>query len=300
MIFFSLVLQNQTDMMQRTAGPVVMYLVVDSRARNYDRYPTPSQYRVDLPRKYFNVTDIRIVSAELPITFYSFCAASLSNTSMTVAVNGTSKTVTIPDGNYDGTSLSLALQTALNAAFAQPTLTTFFTVTIDPITLAMTISCSGGVTTSLAVDTTTALATGPRADWGLAYNCGFPRGVVTSGVVGATAGSMSVTGTQAVNVNTETYVLMCIDGLDNVDVAGLYGSGQSNKCFAKVTLNGSSGDVIYFDKPHLTHNRLNPPRDIVRIDTSWRFADGTLVDWKGCEHSFTLEITCTETRSSST
>jgi hypothetical protein len=254
---------------------------VDSRDRNYDTWPTSSEFSVRLPEALNNVVSATLVSAELPLSYYVFSAAR-GTSSLTVTRDGTTNTVTIPDGNYTTATMATALQTALAAAFNQT-----FTVTFSPATMKCTIAVSGGVT--VAVDATAAPA-GKRTDWGMAYYLGFPRGVVTSG-------TGSVTGTAVANLNPENYVLIDIAELNGLGQSAMYAAGGSGrKTFAKVPLNGDSYQFNFYDKA-VTYVEQRPQlTKLDKLRVSVRFHDGTPVDLNGAEWSMSIEFACALTR----
>jgi hypothetical protein len=258
-------------------------LLVDSRDRDYVKYPSPSSYVVHLPEPLFNVSNAVLISAELPSTYYVF-SASLSNTTLRVSVDGGAYSdITIPDGNYTFTTMASALDTALTAAF--PSFA--FTVKFDEATARLNITATGASTPVIAVDCT---AAAKPTGWGLGYYLGFARGVVTSGTGTVTASSVG-------NMNPEMYMLVDIEELNAVHQAAMHGAGGTmGRVFAKVPICHSTFQYSFYDKT-LTCNEVRPPiAKVTKLSISIRFHDGTLVDFKGAEHSLTIELTHTETR----
>lgn len=255
-------------------------VLVDSRDRDYDAYPSSSEFVVELPEALKNVSSAVLVSAELPLSYYVFAAAR-GNTSLTVTVDGFTQTVTVPDGNYTSAAMAAALKSALEAAFVPAV----FTVTFDPVTAKCTLAASGAA--SMAVDAT---AAAKKTEWGLGYYLGFPGGVVT-------AGTDSVTGTAVATMNPENYLLIDIEELNGVGQSALYAAGCSGRrVFAKVPLNGDSYQYNYYDKT-LTYVVPRPQLTrLERLRVSIRFHDGTAVDLNGGEWSMSLEFACTLTR----
>jgi len=254
---------------------IVVSVLIDSRDRDYDKYPKPNSYVVDLPETFRNVSAARLVTAELPSSFYVFTAAR-GNTTLTVAVNGVSKNVVIPDGNYAFPSMTKAIETAIKTAFSISTCT----CTIDPVTLKCTLACGASV---VAVDTTS-VSSSVKAQWGLAYYLGFQSGVVLTGTGG-------VTGPRIATMNPESYILVDIDQLGTLCEPGMYGTGgRMGKTFAKIPLSVASFDYIIFDKA-ITSNAITPvlPK-LNSLRVSFRFHDGTPVDFQYVEHSLTLEL----------
>lgn len=228
-----------------------------------------------------NVSSARLVTAELPLSFFVF-TSSRQNTSLTVLRNNVAKTITIPDGNYSFGSMTSALETALNAAYAPET----FTVTIDAATLRCTLASPGA--TSVAVDTTN-IVSPAKTQWGLAYFLGFPKDVVSSD----TGDNVQSSGVCC--MSPEPSILMDIEELSKVHESGIYASGDT-RTFAKIPINADSFDFVYYDKA-ITYNTISPPLEkLEQLRIKWRFHNGDLVEFNDVEHSFTLEFECTQTR----
>ncbi len=252
---------------------------VDSRDRDYAVFPSSNEFYVNLPEALKNVSSAVLVSAELPLTYYVFSAAR-GNASMTLVVDGTTKTVTVPDGNYTSATMAAALKTVLDAAFSQA-----FTVAFDPASMRCTIASGSSIIT--VVGSAAAKAT----EWGLAYYLGFAGGVDTTGT------TSGVTGTRVANLNPENYLLLDIEELNGVSQSAIYALGGSGKrTFAKVPLNGDSYQYNFYDKT-LTYVEIRPPlTKLDRLRVAVRYHDGTLVDLNGAEWSFSIEFSCTLTR----
>lgn len=250
---------------------------IDSRDRNFDVHPSSSEFVVDLPESIRNVSSAVLVTAELPLMYYVF-SQGRGNTSLTVVVDGVSKTVAIPDGNYTTAAMATALKAALDTAFSKT-----FTVTIDPSSQKCTIAVTGVV----AVDGRGATK---ATEWGLGYYLGFPRNVLTSG-------TNSVSGTRVANLNPENYILLDIQELNSISQCAMYDAGGSGrKIFAKVPLTGNNYSYNFYDKA-VTYVEQRPQLTKVdRLHVSLRFHDGSLVDLNGSEWSFSVEFAGTLTR----
>lgn len=257
---------------------------VDSRDRDFTTHPSSSSFVVRLPEPLKNVSSAVLVAAELPLTYYVFSAANRQNTSISVALGGGAPvTATIPDGNYDRTTMAAAVQTAVRAATGDATVT----VTIDAATMKCTVAHP-----TLTV-TVGATVSDRSTGWGLAYYLGFPK----AGVADAAAPG-GATGTSVVSLNPENYVLLEIDELNGLNQGAIYSSGGSGqRTFAKVPLNGNSYDFTFvYDK--VTCVDLRPPTArLDKLTVAVRFHDGTLVDLNGGEWSFSIEFACTLARS---
>ncbi len=257
---------------------------VDSRDRDFGIFPKPNDYRVRLPKKYRHVVGARLLGAELPSSFSVF-AAALGNTTLAATVNGTSYTVVLPDGNYTQSTFPAALQTALDDATSHN-----FTVSLDAATYQLVIQCQQH---DFTFDTTTGAA-GVSADpveWGLGYFIGLPKGQVS-----ASAGRvLSLPG--VLSLNPYTYMLLDVEELNAVETGGLYGTEAGRTTFAKIPLSTTSFEYVFTGRDshyqtHLASARFRPARHFDRLSVRFRFHDDRAVDFRGIEHSFSIELTC--------
>ena len=102
---------------------------VDSRERDYLRYPNPSEYRYYFKYPIPNVHKIRLVTSEVPFSdfliklgnaFVNFTVDDVPNTNLTAQME---------EGNYTEETLATELEDALNSAASDAGSSTTFTVT---------------------------------------------------------------------------------------------------------------------------------------------------------------------------
>ena len=254
---------------------------LDSTDRDYLIYPSPSKYVYKLPTAFRNVVAIRLLSMEIPASFYIFSAAA-NNTTLLIKEPSSPSFVAarIADGNYTFPELAAALQLAIIAATGNST----YTVTIDSSTLKMTIANS---TNEFRIDTASgALPQG--LFWGLGYFLGFNKGIYVSS-------GKSLTGVNIANINPYNYMILDLGGNLNMIQEG----DTTKGFFAKVPLNVNNFDYVYLTPECCSYNvaRYDPP--IARLDTIpvlWRFHDGRQINFNGFEHSFMIEIITGEGR----
>jgi hypothetical protein len=266
-------------------------ILIDSRDRDFAKFPNPSEYVIKLGTTFKNVTSARLVSAEIPSTHYAFSSAN-QNTSMVVTLSPSSSAiVTLPDGNYtEYATLEAALKTSLDAAFVSENVT--FAVAVNRSSQKLSITCSDASRT-VGVDTT-GIANAKKTGWGLAFNLGFAKGATASGVGTLVSPGVVVT-------NPESYYLISIDPLDRIEEFGIYGSGESGRVFAKVPVATHAHDscmhTCMYDK-QITCNPVLPPlAKLDRIHVKITFhGSPEPIDFNGVDHSLTLELTCSETR----
>lgn len=262
-------------------------VLVDSRDRDYATNPSASSFVIRLPEILHNVTNAVLISAELPTTYHVFSAAK-GNTALRLTIDGVSRDVTIPDGNYTPAALAAAVQAAIVAADYT---TDNIAVTVGAADTRCTITATTEPTSQIIVDCTAAtLGNSKPTNWGLAYYLGFARDTTHTGIG-------SLTGSRVVTADPEAYVLVDIDELNGVSETAMYADGGTRGAFAKIPLTQKNfGQFSVYDKT-LVCNELRPPRArLDRLSISLRYHDGTLLDLNGAEWSATIELTCTQTR----
>ncbi|KAI3432500.1 hypothetical protein D9Q98_004049 [Chlorella vulgaris] len=274
---------SSEDSTKKTCAIKRVTLLVDSRDRNYEQHPKPSQYVITLPSVLYNVTSATLKSIELPTTYHVF-STNRSNTTLVVSLDGVTQTVSVGDGNYSLTTMRTALQTALNEAFSPST----FAVSFDEVSGRCTITASPSA--PLTIDTTSVDPIKQPTQSCLAWFLGFPVGSLTNG-------TGTVTGVSPTNLNPETYITIDIEELNGVQQCGLWGAGGTQgTVFGKVPLAVQTGAYQVYDKVLATSEYIPAIAKLEKLHIALKWHDGSLVDFNNVEHSATLELTCTQTR----
>jgi hypothetical protein len=104
-----------------------------SDQRDQTQFPTPAVYRLQLLIPLRNVVAITLSSGVFPITEPN---VNLYNQWLDIDVGGTAYAVQVPPGEYTTATLAAAIQAAITAI---PALAAF-TVTLDPLTLRLTLT----------------------------------------------------------------------------------------------------------------------------------------------------------------
>lgn len=308
-------LLNTRDMSQ-VSRPVT--ILIDSRDRDYKAYPDPHRYSIRLPHTLRNVTHARLMTCEMPASFYVFQEAH-GTTGIRVSIDGDVQDVYLSDGNYSFATMSEELQRRLEDAYPNHA----FEVHFNDVTQKCSLHASqdGTPVQSFTLDTTesariTTSRTGNRdkeTGWGLAYYLGFERDQVHNSTQG------TLTGSRPALVFPEQYILLDIRGLGKVQEAGLFGEQEARHTFAKIPINApwpyalttwsqlvqtntisegvnppASFPSVYWDK-QITTNTITPPiLELNVLDIEFRFHDRTPVDFHSFEHSMTLEFLVSE------
>ena len=257
------------------------HVLIDSRDREDPEGSTPSHYRITLPVRLRNVLSARLISAEVPSSFYVFQSA-YDNTSISMEIDGERHDIAIPDGNYSAATLALALNVAIVAAFPSYT----FKVTVSASTLRMTIQSVDGYDMILDTTTTSTKST----EWGLAYYLGFEKNSIYAGP--------TITSPRVVSPNPYSYIVLDIEELRGVYEGSPDGGGMAaHGCFAKLPINANSFEYMYLDAQAVSEKPIEfapPLASVDRLRIGFRFHDGRFVDFQSLENSFALEFVVKE------
>jgi hypothetical protein len=118
-----------------THGSIARHLLIDSRERNVQTYPSSSKYRIEIQQEFKDVTSVELTLAQIPNTFYN---VHLSNNIFYISENETSiNPVEIPEGQYTNDSLIDTLNGKYGDLFFN--LTSKYNFARNPINLKLRI-----------------------------------------------------------------------------------------------------------------------------------------------------------------
>lgn len=255
-------------------------ILIDSRDRDFVAFPTPSRYKLKLPSTYYNVRSARLVSAEIPRSFYTFSAA-LGNTSFDMILPSGTVTITIPDGNYTFTSMKTTLEGAL-ASSTGLTFTVLFSATTNRVTI---------FNVELVDFTLVCPPTNVPTDWGLLYYLGFDADTTPASSSGKIASPRPAT------FNNIAYILLDIEDLYGVDEGAAYGGAVGRRPFAKIPIDPGAEGYAMLDTSKCMFDDV-PQRPVIpKLDTlriRFRFHDNRDVDFNMVDHSFAIKLDTVE------
>lgn len=101
-----------TDVKKQTK---TKHINIDTKFRDEYNYTQASNYNITLPERITDVKSIEIMNIEVPITYYNI-SMNLGNSYFKIMTtsNTSSQVITIPDGQYTGTTLASAINTLLS------------------------------------------------------------------------------------------------------------------------------------------------------------------------------------------
>lgn len=262
------------------------YINIDSRFRVNPGTTSSTDFYVRLPRTYKNIISMRLASIELPNMWYEF-SQERGNISFLVNVNGTTKTIVIPEGNYlNFCDLFEAVRSALSTAF--PSITWSFSIPTDSTTFRATISAFLGPTPQMfGMDFSTLIAgQNPSIklrpfDNGLGYFLGF--------IGGTYGGSSSYTAETVPFIVGPNYVFIELDKYEGIESVSF--SDSSRSAFAKIIVTGEKGVLIVDNESNRISKtvKFNQPQNISGFRVRLTDAYGVVLKM-ACNFSFTLEL----------
>ena len=242
---------------------------IDTRFADQVYGGTTADFMIRMPSTLRNVIRIALTSVEIPLVEYTF---SVARGNVTFKVGGVDKT--IPAGNYTGTELAAAVSTAEGT----PGFCTY-----DGITNRFTVSVvvPGPGTEYDWTSSNTAIAARNK-DWGLGFNLGFPKTVVTGG-----------TAANSPSLGPAAYYLLqlqCPDMMDNT--VHRTSAGGSVPAFAKVVLRSGVYKVQFDDGANLVRkeNTFAQPTSIAALRVRLVDAYGCTVSLGETDWSMTFEV----------
>jgi hypothetical protein len=91
----------------KTHGSISKHLVIDSRDRDYLKYPASNAYRIEVPQEWKDITSLELTLAQIPNTFYNITEGN-NVFYISDSVNSI-LSVNIPEGQYNNQTLLEAL-----------------------------------------------------------------------------------------------------------------------------------------------------------------------------------------------
>jgi hypothetical protein len=281
-------------------------LAIHSEDRDVTKWPTPTQFELDLAVDYKNVVGMRLNEIELPVPLYVFSAQD-QNTKLTVSVSGNDPVVVeISAGHYTPDQMVAELTGRLNAATG-----TTFVIIYDVVTRKLTVTNTVPFNLYFFCGEEYNSCNQPYFDqyskWGLGSYLGFQKQdyVATMGNVHvysqgvALLGVFSVTAPNILDVAGDTCLYMELATYNNIDELmpyqertsdlyyGKFG-GKHNSSFAKIPIRDRSSredylSNIFFSEP--------PLERIQKLRFKMRYHDGRPVHFHGMDFNFTIELT---------
>jgi hypothetical protein len=258
---------------------------VDSRDRDDNSYPDPSNYRIRLP-EFKNVISIELVAAEVPVTGYVI--NETNNILHFQEDAGITLQAIIPIGNYTPDDLASAIEMAM-------TNLTGYGVTYDVInttlTNTFTIAAMGGPSPVFnliffggTIPYTSANEPNPTdrsiyEPLSIGSTIGFDKVDLT--------GNTTYTGQFRYNLGGEKNLYLHIEEADLI----LSTDSNVHKSFAKIPLNVPLGGTAFYqrneDYPYIKYYSSDIGR-LSHLTIQWKTHDGAFYNFNGNNHNHVL------------
>ncbi len=270
-----------------TAKYKVSLLSIDSRFAD-QRACDNSEFKITLPYPLKNVMRIRMASIELPLVEYAFSEA-YGNLTCAVKIGAATKFVKVPPisaGNYQADQLCSALEAKLQDVH------TDFVVQLNQITGRVTITNTSVPFEFYGVSFNKTIAN-QKSFWGLGYNLGFRRAIITSQEDPDT-NYYFVETESVINVIPNQYYLLqvfapnsVVNLLHRLDDQGFV------EAFAKIILKDGQFTIAFDDNSNLLRKEYTflAPTEIPFITVKLLNAYGREVNIRDINWSLTFEVT---------
>ena len=284
-----------------TYGEIRQILSIHSEDRDITKYPNANQFEVDLPVEYKNVTSMKITNVYFEGSLDVFSTEN-QNTILTYNDGTLDTLITIPNGTYDGVTLSASLSNLLGLfnirVYFNGVGNQFVFQSSAPFTLDFTKpevynSCNQPVYSQYA-------------NWGLGFYLGFNKEVYNASNLNPpifpwdstapTTGYFIVAPNRAY-LKGETSIYLEVASYNSIDELQPYSMYSTQQCnaknggkhysaFAKIPLN-----VLLFNEAYNNYFFSEPPLErLQKLKFKIRYHDGRLVDFGIQPFSFNIEI----------
>uniref|UniRef100_A0A6C0KIH5 Uncharacterized protein n=1 Tax=viral metagenome TaxID=1070528 RepID=A0A6C0KIH5_9ZZZZ len=262
------------------------YINIDSRFHDEYMNGDAAAYTITLPERINDVKSLCVCNAEIPMSIYNV-SADLGNNCFKVTTDGTSPIiVTIPDGNYNATTL----KTAINNELSETTLI----CSIDDNKITFTATATATTTIDFAID-----GTGAYDKYNFKGKFGWMVGYRDVSIELATGSS--ATGSAFVNLQSPRYLYLVVDeftrGNQNSFMSPLAASFINKNILARIVLDsvnypyGSILTANVFNGHLLSDVRSYTGKvDLQRLSVQLVNEYGVPVNLNGLDFSFCLEV----------
>ena len=268
------------------------YTNIDSRFRDDYEFSNIANYIVSLPERINEVRSISVKNIEIPKTFYNI-SNDLGNNAFRVIMLNLTKTVVLPDGQYDETMLSNTLN-AIFQGLGDPfngiqfsilnKFSTFAVTNGHSVVIDFSINSSGESNTDI-----------------LRFKCGWLLGFIYPIYVLSPA-LTSITGPSFVDLNGPRYLYLIADeysgkGNQQSMTCLLKNSSLSKNILARITMDNNAHPFGTILNANLSNGLLlsdtrdyNGKIDIQRMNIQLVNEVGNYMNLNGQDFSFAMEI----------
>ncbi|ARF09434.1 putative minor capsid protein [Indivirus ILV1] len=248
-------------------------------------YPFPNNYKISLGKVYENITLVKMVSSEIPYT-----GKIINQTNNKLYWNNlndgdTLYSITVPFGNYTFEELEVKInelmkdiKIIINTSTSEVIFESqhFFRLRFD---MQYTLGNILGFRESGCKTSITSYAQKHSNQDYYEYQIKLEKlGVILEN-------PENQKNSQALQLISNSYIIMVIN-----EIKTLCTLGKIKDAFAKILLCGKPGKILFNTFVDTYHNFNDPLNELSELTISFYNPDGTLYDFNGADHSFTLEL----------
>jgi len=270
-------------------------LNIDSRFRENYYSNSASNYNITLPININDVLQMQLTAIELPTTYYVI-SKQYENNFFSISVNGVSKIINIPEGNYDQNTIMDSINNQLNLLPAP------FNQVIFKINL--TLGITGTAETMVGfidLNGNTSLELNFQADrYGnedrntplplkFGWLLGFRNGIYVNNLNYVSEGVVNITG--------PNYFFLVVDDYNNSVNNSFYSAFNSSilnkNILARISLQGKTYNILEQNNLNLitTPREYFGPVNIEKLNVQLLDEYGRVVDLNNMDFSFCLTLT---------
>ena len=268
-------------------------LNIDSRFR--DNYFTSSStnFNFKLPANFNNVVKMELAAIELPTSYYVI-SKQYGNNFFSITVNSSTTTISIPDGNYDTTTIIDAINNQLSLAGAPFDQVNFMANLTDGVT-----GTGQAMVGFIDINTNTVLELNFQADrFGVNDNntplplkfgwlLGFRNGIYVNNLNYVSEG--------LIDVNGSRYLFLVIDDYNNNVNQNFYSAFNSSvlnkNILARISLQETTFNVLKLDGLTTTPREYFGPVNITGMNIQLLDEYGRIINLNSMDFSFCLNLT---------
>jgi len=243
------------------------YVVIDSRFRDLQLHPSPSDYYIQLDDELQDIESAEMIVAQIP--FKAYTVSSVNNVlRIQLLLTGPIHTVVVPPANYTPSELASTLSTILTNL--SPTVA--FNVTYDALFDKFTIKSTGSFTLFFKdVDTNTTKYAHNTIGKTLGFKCEDYN---------VSSAPYTLTAPFRKNFNDLTYIVMHID---NFHVNATGNNSVITKSYAIIPSDNDTSNIVSTSQKIIKY--FNPPLPrLHRLHIQFKDINGNLYDFQNHDH----------------
>lgn len=286
--------------------PKTKYINIDTRFRDEYNYSQVVNYNVTIPERITDVKSMKVVSAEIPISFYNISLALGNNFFLITDSTPTSKVITIPDGQYNTITLSNMINSQINAQYGSVNLRYDLSGCVGGFDASGTSSyftakAAKNITVNFAVN-----PDGTRDKFNfktkLGWLLGFRQPSYTINSTATPSVPSTVLSEALVDINGPRYLYLAIDEFNKGNqysfIPPLHSSLVNKNIIARICLNKSGGydygrilPTNYSNGLLVSDSRNYTGKiDLLKLNVQLLNENGLVMNLNGIDFSFCLEV----------